>query len=112
MEEGARLTVDELDRAIDVLLTAIDADPDGTLAGEDGLRSLVDLPAVVDRGIGWERRGRPPSGQPDSWRCPAPAPLRKQVLFLDARQVFRQVDRAHREFTEGGAIRRHRGRRA
>jgi type I restriction enzyme M protein len=27
-------------------------------------------------------------------------PRAKQVLFIDARQVFRQVDRAHREFTE------------
>jgi type I restriction enzyme M protein len=27
-------------------------------------------------------------------------PRAKQVLFVDARQVFRQVDRAHREFTE------------
>ena len=27
-------------------------------------------------------------------------PREKQVLFLDARQVFRQVDRAHRDFTE------------
>lgn len=27
-------------------------------------------------------------------------PRAKQVLFIDAREVFRQVDRAHREFTE------------
>jgi type I restriction enzyme M protein len=27
-------------------------------------------------------------------------PRERQVLFLDARQVFRQVDRAHRDFTE------------
>ncbi|HEX6782098.1 MAG TPA: class I SAM-dependent DNA methyltransferase [Solirubrobacterales bacterium] len=48
-------------------------------------------------------------------RGKAGTPRENQVLFLDARQVFRQVDRAHREFTEeqieflGNVVRLYRG---
>src|SRR5208337_2443471 len=30
----------------------------------------------------------------------SPAPTKDKVLFIDARQTFTQIDRAHREFTE------------
>jgi type I restriction enzyme M protein len=48
-------------------------------------------------------------------RGKAGTPREKQVLFLDARQVFHQVDRAHREFTDeqieflGNVVRLYRG---
>lgn len=44
--------------------------------------------------------GNPAAQEPDDWFRKAKTERADEVLFIDARNIYRQIDRAHREFTK------------